>query len=173
MSGVAPLLDIRHLGVTFAGRAGAAPVEAVRGLSLSLDRGQTLALVGESGSGKSVTALSILQLLPYPLAAHGRESSIRFAGEELVGATSERLRRVRGNRIAMVFQEPMTSLDFLGFGLPPGSPSLGEILAQGKANLQAPWLGLTAFFVLASMLSLLIFVGEAVRDAFDPRKVVL
>src|SRR5271166_4525555 len=67
----------------------------------------------------------------------------------------------------------LTSLDFFGFGLPPGSPSLGEILAQGKANLQAPWLGLTAFFVLASMLSLLIFVGEAVRDAFDPRKVVL
>jgi len=67
----------------------------------------------------------------------------------------------------------LTSLDFLGFGLPPGSPSLGELLAQGKANLQAPRLGLTAFFVLASMLSLLIFVGEAVRDAFDPRKVVL
>ena len=65
----------------------------------------------------------------------------------------------------------LTSLDFLGFGLPPGSASLGEILAQGKANLQAPWLGLTAFFVLAVMLSLLIFVGEAVRDAFDPRKV--
>jgi len=64
----------------------------------------------------------------------------------------------------------LTSLDFLGFGLPPGSPSLGELLAQGKANLQAPWLGLTAFFVLALMLSLLIFVGEAVRDAFDPRK---
>ncbi|MBI1847830.1 MAG: ABC transporter permease [Candidatus Rokubacteria bacterium] len=64
----------------------------------------------------------------------------------------------------------LTSLDFLGFGLPPGSPSLGEILAQGKANLQAPWLGLTAFFVLAIMLSLLIFIGEAVRDAFDPRK---
>jgi len=64
----------------------------------------------------------------------------------------------------------LTSLDFLGFGLPPGSPSLGELLAQGKANLQAPWLGLTAFFMLAIMLSLLIFVGEAVRDAFDPRK---
>jgi microcin C transport system permease protein len=65
----------------------------------------------------------------------------------------------------------LTSLDFLGFGLPPGSPSLGELLAQGKANLQAPWLGLTAFFVLAFMLSLLIFIGEAVRDAFDPRKI--
>jgi microcin C transport system permease protein len=66
----------------------------------------------------------------------------------------------------------LTSLDFLGFGLPPGSPSLGEILAQGKANLQAPWIGITSFGVLAVMLSLLIFIGEAVRDAFDPRKTV-
>ena len=64
----------------------------------------------------------------------------------------------------------LTALDFLGFGLPPGSPSLGEMLSQGKANLQAPWLGLTGFFTVAVMLSLLIFVGEAVRDAFDPRK---
>jgi microcin C transport system permease protein len=64
----------------------------------------------------------------------------------------------------------LTSLDFLGFGLPPGSASLGELLAQGKANLQAPWLGITAFVTLAVMLSLLIFIGEAVRDAFDPRK---
>ncbi|WP_353186020.1 ABC transporter permease [Bosea sp. (in: a-proteobacteria)] len=64
----------------------------------------------------------------------------------------------------------LTSLDFLGFGLPPGSPSLGELLAQGKANLQAPWLGLSGFVVIALMLSLLIFIGEAVRDAFDPRK---
>jgi len=64
----------------------------------------------------------------------------------------------------------LTSLDFLGIGLPPGSASLGELLAQGKANLQAPWLGLTGFFVIALMLSLLIFFGEAVRDAFDPRK---
>jgi microcin C transport system permease protein len=64
----------------------------------------------------------------------------------------------------------LTSLDFLGFGLPPGSPSLGELLNQGKNNLQAPWLGFTGFFVLAAMLSLLVFIGEAVRDAFDPRK---
>lgn len=64
----------------------------------------------------------------------------------------------------------LTSLDFLGFGMPPGSPSLGELIAQGKRNLQAPWLGLTAFFTMSIMLSLLIFVGEAVRDAFDPRK---
>lgn len=67
----------------------------------------------------------------------------------------------------------LTSLDFLGFGLPPGSPSLGELLAQGKANLQAPWLGITAFVTLAFMLSLLIFIGEAIRDAFDPRKTMV
>lgn len=64
----------------------------------------------------------------------------------------------------------LTSLDFLGLGLPPGSPSLGELLAQGKNNLQAPWLGIAAFLSLASMLTLLTFIGEAVRDAFDPRK---
>lgn len=64
----------------------------------------------------------------------------------------------------------LTSLDFLGFGLPVGSPSLGELLAQGKSNLQAPWLGISAFTVLAGMLTLLVFVGEAVRDAFDPRR---
>ena len=64
----------------------------------------------------------------------------------------------------------LTSLVFLGFGLPPGSPSLGELLLQGKSNLQAPWLGLTGFTVIATMLSLLLFIGEGVRDAFDPRK---
>ncbi|MGF1649617.1 MAG: ABC transporter permease [Hyphomicrobiaceae bacterium] len=64
----------------------------------------------------------------------------------------------------------LTALDFLGLGLPPGSPSLGELLQQGKSNLQAPWLGLSAFFSIAVLLSLLIFVGEAVRDALDPRK---
>lgn len=64
----------------------------------------------------------------------------------------------------------LTALDFLGFGLPPGSPSLGELVAQGKSNLQAPWLGISAFAVLALLLSLLVFIGEAARDAFDPRK---
>ena len=64
----------------------------------------------------------------------------------------------------------LSSLDFLGFGLPPGLPSLGEMITQGKNNLQAPWLGISAFVVIAAMLSLLVFVGEAVRDAFDPRK---
>lgn len=67
----------------------------------------------------------------------------------------------------------LTALDFLGFGMPVGSPSLGEMMSQGKTNLQAPWLGLSVFFVLAVLLSLLIFIGEAVRDAFDPRKVVV
>ena len=65
----------------------------------------------------------------------------------------------------------LASLDFLGFGLPPGSPSLGELLSEGKANLQAPWLGVTAFVVISVLLSLLVFIGEAVRDAFDPRKI--
>lgn len=65
----------------------------------------------------------------------------------------------------------LTALDFLGFGLPPGSPSLGELLAQGKNNLQAPWLGISGFAAVSVMLSLLIFIGEAVRDAFDPRKI--
>jgi microcin C transport system permease protein len=64
----------------------------------------------------------------------------------------------------------LTALDFLGFGLPPGSPSLGELLSQAKANLHAWWLGLTAFMTVAIMLALLVFTGEAVRDAFDSRK---
>jgi microcin C transport system permease protein len=66
----------------------------------------------------------------------------------------------------------LTALDFLGFGLPPGSPSLGELLLQGKSHPEAPWLGLTGFFIIAAMLSLLVFIGEAVRDAFDPRKTI-
>lgn len=67
----------------------------------------------------------------------------------------------------------LTALDFLGLGMPPGSPSLGEVLRQGKTNLQAPWLGITAFVSLSLMLTLLTFIGEAVRDAFDPRKTTL
>src|SRR6185312_16112088 len=104
-----PLLSLRDLHVTFATPGGT--VEAVRGVSFDLARGETLALVGESGSGKSVTALSILQFLPYPLASHGRGSSIRFEDKELVGASPQVMRDIRGNRIAMVFQEPMTSLN--------------------------------------------------------------
>jgi microcin C transport system ATP-binding protein len=104
-----PLLAIRDLRVAFA--SGGDTVDAVKGVSFDLDRGETVALVGESGSGKSVTALSILQLLPYPTARHGAGSSIRFAGDELIGAGPALLESVRGGRIAMVFQEPMTSLN--------------------------------------------------------------
>jgi microcin C transport system ATP-binding protein len=103
-----PLLSVSNLSVTFAGTP---PVAAVRSVSFTIDRGETLALVGESGSGKSVTALSILQLLPYPIASHGPGSSILFDGEQLVGAPERVLRHIRGGRIAMVFQEPMTSLN--------------------------------------------------------------
>jgi microcin C transport system ATP-binding protein len=105
------LLEIRDLSVTFSGWRGAPPVHAIKGVSFDLDKGETLALVGESGSGKSVTALSVLQLLPYPAASHGPNSSIKFAGEELIGAAPARLRDIRGNRIGIVFQEPMTSLN--------------------------------------------------------------
>ena len=66
----------------------------------------------------------------------------------------------------------LTALDFLGFGLPPGSASLGELLLQGKNNLQAPWLGIAGFCAMAVLLSLLVFIGEAARDAFDPRKTI-
>ncbi len=104
----APLLAVRDLHVRF-GR-GAAAVDAVAGATFAIVPGETLALVGESGSGKSVTALSILQLLPYPHAAHPA-GSIRFRGTELIGANQSTLQDIRGNRIAMVFQEPMTSLN--------------------------------------------------------------
>jgi microcin C transport system ATP-binding protein len=103
-----PLLAVRDLAVTFAMPGG--EVRAVRGVSFDLDRGEALALVGESGSGKTVTALSILQLLPYPRARHPA-GSIRFRGRELIGAGDPALQEVRGNRVAMIFQEPMTSLN--------------------------------------------------------------
>lgn len=103
-----PLLQLSDLSVNF--RVGDGNVEAVRNVSFSIDRGETVSLVGESGSGKSVTALSVLQLLPYPV-AHHPSGSIRFQGQELVAAPEPDLRDVRGNKIAMIFQEPMTSLN--------------------------------------------------------------
>ena len=105
---MATLLDIQGLSVDFRTEGGT--VHAVKGLSLSIHHGETVALVGESGSGKSVTALSVLQLLPYPTASHPG-GSVRFEGRELLGAPAAAMRSVRGNRIAMVFQEPMTSLN--------------------------------------------------------------
>jgi microcin C transport system ATP-binding protein len=105
---VPQLIEVDKLSVSF-GHA-EKEVRAVRGVSFTIDQGETVSLVGESGSGKSVSALSILQLLPYPKAWHPG-GSIRFRGEELIGAAPERLRAIRGDRIAMIFQEPMTSLN--------------------------------------------------------------
>src|ERR1700722_51245 len=102
-----PLLDVKNLSVDFVG--GSQAVHAVRGVSFSVEKGETLAVVGESGSGKSVTALSLLQLLPYPAARHP-SGSIRFRNQEIMGAPEPALRAIRGNRISMIFQEPMTSL---------------------------------------------------------------
>jgi len=105
-----PFLSVRDLAVDFRVPGNPAPVHAVRGVSFDIRKGETMALVGESGSGKSVTALSILQLLPYPAASHP-SGSIELDGQDLVRAPEPMLRRIRGNRIAMVFQEPMTSLN--------------------------------------------------------------
>ncbi|MEM7120517.1 MAG: ABC transporter ATP-binding protein [Pseudomonadota bacterium] len=102
------LLQVRDLTARF--RVEKREIDAVRSVSFDLDKGETVALVGESGSGKSVTALSILQLLPYPTASHPK-GSIVYNGEEMVGASDRQLRDIRGNQISMIFQEPMTSLN--------------------------------------------------------------
>jgi microcin C transport system ATP-binding protein len=141
-----PLLRVRDLRVSFGQQSGAA-LEAVRGVSFDLAKGETLALVGESGSGKSVTALSILQLLPYPPASHPGESSVLFEGRELVGAKDAVLRTIRGNRIAMIFQEPMTSLN----PLHTVRKQIGETLLIHK--------GLTGERARARTLELLRLVG--------------
>lgn len=103
------LLDVRNLSVDFKTTDGT--FHAVKNVSFSIDRGQTVALVGESGSGKSVTALSVMQLLPYPLAAHPDGSSVIFEGQELIGKKDTFMRTIRGSKIGMIFQEPMTALN--------------------------------------------------------------
>jgi microcin C transport system ATP-binding protein len=135
-----PLLAVRDLSVKFA------DVTAVKNVSFTLDRGQTMALVGESGSGKSVTALSILQLLPYPRASHP-SGSIIFDGQEMVGAKEHTLRKIRGNRISMIFQEPMTSLN----PLHNIEKQVGEVLLLHK--------GLRGAKARARILELLELVG--------------
>ena len=102
------LLEVKDLSVNF--RVDGGTLEAVRAVSFQIDQGETVALVGESGSGKSVTALSIMQLLPYPKAWHP-SGSIRLDGREVIGADEPTLRQVRGDRVGIIFQEPMTSLN--------------------------------------------------------------
>jgi microcin C transport system ATP-binding protein len=116
-----PLIKIDDLSVSFG--QGERETRAVRNVSFDIGRGETLALVGESGSGKSVSALSILQLLPYPT-AHHPSGSITLEGKELMGAAPETMQKIRGNRIAIVFQEPLTSLN----PLHTIEKQLGEIL---------------------------------------------
>ncbi|MHC8491747.1 ABC transporter ATP-binding protein [Thalassospira sp. SM2505] len=134
------LLDVSNLSVNFG------DVHAVKGVSFSIGRGETMALVGESGSGKSVTALSILQLLPYPRATHP-SGSITFDGQEMVGAEERTLRKIRGNRISMIFQEPMTSLN----PLHNIEKQIGEVLLLHK--------GLRGAKARARILELLDLVG--------------
>ena len=135
-----PLLVVSDLSASFAG------IPAVKGISFSMGRGETMALVGESGSGKSVTALSILQLLPYPRATHP-SGSITFDGTEMVGADERTLRQIRGNRISMIFQEPMTSLN----PLHNIEKQIGEVLLLHK--------GLRGGKARARILELLDLVG--------------
>jgi len=142
------LLSIRDLSVDFDVPGG--PVRAVRNVSFDIARGETLALVGESGSGKSVSALSVMQLLPYPTASHPT-GSIKFRGEELVGAPQGVLQRIRGDRIGMIFQEPITSLN----PVHTIEKQIREVLLLHK--------GLSATAARARVLELLDLVG--IRDA--------
>ncbi len=140
----APLLQVENLAVDF--QIGKRTAHAVRGISFELHKGETLAIVGESGSGKSVSALSILQLLAYPPASHP-SGSIKFEGQEMIGASKNTLRSIRGNRIAMIFQEPMTALN----PLHTVYKQIGEVLRVHK--------GLSPERTRARVLELLHLVG--------------
>ncbi|MDE0254307.1 MAG: ABC transporter ATP-binding protein [Rhodospirillaceae bacterium] len=123
------LLTVDNLKVDFSVPDGT--VHAVKGISFHVDKGETLAIVGESGSGKSVSALSVLQLLPYPQASHPA-GAVDFRGEELIGASKQVLRRIRGNRISMIFQEPLTALN----PLHTVEKQIGEILRIHKGMVK-------------------------------------
>ena len=104
------LLEVKNLSVSFRNEENKI-VEAVKDVSFSIASGEVVGIVGESGSGKSVTALSVLGLLPYPKAFHSANSSIKFEGREIIAAQEDELRKIRGNEVAFVFQEPMSSLN--------------------------------------------------------------
>lgn len=139
-----PLLTVENLAVRFHAEGG--DVDAVRGVSFTLDRGETLAVVGESGSGKSVTALSVMQLLPYPRASHPT-GSIRLGSDELVGAPDVFMRSMRGRRISMIFQEPLSALN----PLHNVEKQVAEVLIQHQ--------GMTKSAARARVLELLDLVG--------------
>lgn len=126
-----PLLSVENLSVHF--RQGDKDIEAVKSISFTLNPHETVAIVGESGSGKSVTALSILQLLPYPKAFHPK-GHIYFHDHDLVGAGENYLRAIRGNKISMIFQEPMTSLN----PLQNVEKQIGEVLQIHKGLTGKP-----------------------------------
>lgn len=127
------LLTVKNLSVTF-GEGGKA-THAVDDISFSVDKGETVAVVGESGSGKSVTALSVMQLLPYPFAHHSQQSSITFKDKELVGAPEAVMQKIRGRQIGMIFQEPLTALN----PLHTIEKQIGEVLFvhQGMSGTKA------------------------------------
>ncbi len=153
-------------------------------VAIAISRGQSDLRSGIIAAAASITVVFIPQYFRVVRAEVIRVKSEAFVeSAKVIGASTPRIMFRHALPNAMVAALSMmpfvltgsittlTGLDFLGFGMPPGSPSLGELLAQGKNNLQAPWLGVTAFISLAVLLSLLTFVGEAVRDAFDPRKI--
>src|SRR5215213_10038050 len=126
-----PLLSVRDLSVAF--RQGERQMLAVDRISFELKKGETVALVGESGSGKSVTALSVMKLLPYPAASHP-SGAVYFKGRELLGMPQEEIRQIRGNDITIIFQEPMTSLN----PLHTIEKQIGEILLLHQGLTGAP-----------------------------------
>src|ERR1043166_6619618 len=128
---IEPLLSVRELSVAF--RQGERQILAVDRISFDVKKGETVALVGESGSGKSVTALSVMKLLPYPAASHPT-GTIHFKGQELLSLPEREIRRVRGNDITIIFQEPMTSLN----PLHTIEKQIGEILELHSVITGAP-----------------------------------